>query len=69
MTDLGSLGGRFSQAFGINDAGAVVGMSVNSARELRAFLWTAADGMRDLGAISCALQQTGYAVCAGYDRK
>jgi probable HAF family extracellular repeat protein len=48
VTGLGALpGGEFSQAFGSNDSGAVVGSATSSAGE-RAFLWTRAGGMQDL---------------------
>lgn len=40
QTDLGFLpGGNFSEAFGINNAGDVVGIATNSATTQRAFLW------------------------------
>lgn len=48
---LGTLGGESSQAFGINDHGSVVGTAKDSAGNDRAFLWTAAGGMRDLGTL------------------
>jgi len=53
MVDLGSLGGagRTSIAHDLNDAGAVVGLAETSTGQPHAFLWTAADGMRDLGAL------------------
>ena len=39
MTDLGTLGGTESAAFGINDNGQVVGMITINAEESRAFVW------------------------------
>jgi len=45
---LGSLGGGLSAASGVNDDGAVVGLSYNGADFQHAFLWTAANGMQDL---------------------
>jgi probable HAF family extracellular repeat protein len=43
-------GGTHSEAFGINASGWVVGSS-GSGLGMRAFLWTAADGMRDLNTL------------------
>jgi probable HAF family extracellular repeat protein len=41
ITDLGTLGGTFSLAFGINDRGQVVGYSsIAGDAELHAALWT-----------------------------
>jgi probable HAF family extracellular repeat protein len=45
---LGTLGGGLSTAAGLNDSGAVVGLSYNGGSEQHAFLWTAASGMQDL---------------------
>lgn len=51
MQDLGTLGGAMSVAWGINDLGEVVGVSVNGLGEPHAFLWTSSDGMQDLGTL------------------
>ncbi len=45
---LGSLGGNLSAANGINDSGAVVGLSYTGAKTQHAFFWTQAGGMQDL---------------------
>jgi len=56
MVDLGSLGGAGTTSIGhdVNDEGAVVGLAETSTGRPHAFLWTAADGMRDLGALGAA---------------
>jgi len=52
VTDLGSFGGPINGAMDINNHGQVVGFAglPGNTGALRAFLWTARDGMRDLGA-------------------
>lgn len=51
LTDLGSLGGGWSAAYGINIAGQVVGYSTTAAGEFRAFTWTESGGMQALGTL------------------
>jgi len=48
--ELGTLpGGKFSIAYGINNLGQVVGLTDGASGSRRPFIWTANDGMRDLG--------------------
>lgn len=49
ITDLGTLGGRVTDAYGINDAGQVVGYGFTSSGS-RAFLWKNGK-MKDLGTL------------------
>lgn len=53
IIDLGSLGGDYSEAFGVNDFGRVVGDScVDSACNLtHPFIWSKSTGMQDLGTL------------------
>jgi probable HAF family extracellular repeat protein len=51
MHDLGTLGGVNSAAFGVNDAGEVVGWSQVASGTYDGFRWTAAGGMTDLGVL------------------
>ncbi|MDA2923688.1 SBBP repeat-containing protein [Acidobacteria bacterium AH-259-L09] len=79
VTNLGTLGGSISRAFGINDRGDMVGESLTAAGEKHAFLWTDAQGMLDLGTLggptSAALainnqgQVVGYSTNASEDRR
>lgn len=57
-TDLGSLGGTFSVALGINDDGHVVGDSTLPSGWQRAFLWSPGTGMQDLQTIPGALMSS-----------
>lgn len=54
FVDLGTLTGNESVATDINDHLEIVGVSTTAAGNSRAFLWTAADGMRDLGTLGGA---------------
>ncbi|HKP04623.1 MAG TPA: DUF3466 family protein [Chthoniobacterales bacterium] len=53
MTDLGTLGGAFAQAWAINDGGAVTGNSQlkSDTGATHAFVWSTKTGMRDLGTL------------------
>jgi probable HAF family extracellular repeat protein len=52
--------GYFSQANDINNAGQVVGYVTTASGAPQAFVWTAADGMQDVGSVpSCDQQHTG----------
>lgn len=51
-TDLGLLDGTISEAYGINAAGTVVGRAaISGPAQYHAFIWTSADGMRDLNGL------------------
>jgi probable HAF family extracellular repeat protein len=49
--DLGTLGGAFSAATGVNATGQVIGISNTADGAQHAFSWTAAGGMVDLGTL------------------
>ncbi|HXL06107.1 MAG TPA: hypothetical protein VN964_04215 [Gemmatimonadales bacterium] len=59
MIDLGTLGGATSIAHDLNENGAVVGLAETKTGEPRAFVWTATDGMRDLGTLGAASMALG----------
>jgi probable HAF family extracellular repeat protein len=63
LRTLGTLGGGRSIAYDINQRGEVVGSSTNGSGESRAFYWTAARGMIDLGpGIAYAISDAGHIV-------
>ena len=51
LTDLGTLGGNDSYAWGINELGQVVGHSETADGHVHAFLWEEGTGMTDLGTL------------------
>jgi probable HAF family extracellular repeat protein len=62
MHDLGTLpGGNYSEAFGVNDAGTVVGDS-NTKESMIAFVWTAKDGIRELSPLPGDVSSRAFAI-------
>jgi probable HAF family extracellular repeat protein len=65
MQDLGTLGGDESEANGVSaDGSVVVGSAYNAAGQWRAFRWTAAGGMQDLGTLPGGGGSEAYGVSA-----
>jgi probable HAF family extracellular repeat protein len=58
--DLGALGCSSSQAHGVNDKGQVVGLSRIASCEIRAFVWTKATGMVNLGTLPKGTRSEAY---------
>ncbi|PYN96637.1 MAG: hypothetical protein DMD91_20700 [Candidatus Rokuibacteriota bacterium] len=65
LIDLGTLGGSFSEARGINRVGQVVGYSTTVDGFQHAFVWDPAIGLRDLGTLPGGLQSIAHAINDG----
>ncbi len=70
LTDLGTLGGHLSVAKDISDSGQIVGYSITSSGQRRAFIWTPNQGMEDIDILSntstCAYSINDYGEVVGY---
>src|SRR5688572_22568417 len=64
LTDLGTLGGTSSVAYGVNANGIVVGQSRTSTGADRAFVWDSVNGMRNLGTFTGSGQSSATSVNA-----
>jgi len=64
LTNLGTLGGTISLGFGVSNNGVVVGHSLLANRQARAFRWTSAGGMADLGTLAGGVQSDAQGVSA-----
>ncbi|MHC4743629.1 MAG: LamG-like jellyroll fold domain-containing protein, partial [Planctomycetota bacterium] len=61
VVDLGTLGGSYSSAFGINDSGQVVGVADTASGQPHAFVWDKNAGMVDLGTLGGSVSSA-YAI-------
>src|ERR1043166_208479 len=79
LIDLGTLGGSFSEARGINRVGQIAGYSTTVDGFQHAFVWDPTSGLRDLGTLPGGLQSIAHAIndagqvagqadMAGFDR-
>jgi probable HAF family extracellular repeat protein len=67
MQDLGTLGGYYSEAWGVSADGAVVvGGAANAAGRFHAFRWTALGGMEDLNITYASLLTNGSVLVWAY---
>ncbi|MEM1167754.1 MAG: DUF3466 family protein [Cyanobacteria bacterium P01_H01_bin.35] len=70
LTDLGTLGGNLCVAKGINDSAQIVGCSITSSGQRRAFVWSPNKGMENIDTLSnissCAYNINDYGQVVGY---
>jgi len=57
---IGTLGGTWSWANGINEKGQVVGISETASGQTHAFLWDSSLGMNDLGVLTSDIESEAY---------